>query len=752
MLLSPQFAVARVLAESDNLVQATPKLLEALGEALGWEVGAIWTTDEGGERLRCVETWQAPGVDVADFRATSLKRTFTRGVGLPGRVWEGGEPAWIVDVREDDDFPRYAAAARAGLHSAFAFPISSGGRTLGLIEFFAHEAREPDEDLLRTMASVGSQVGQFMERREFELRLLETEARNAAILSAALDCIITMDHNGYVVEFNPAAERTFGYTREEAVGSTLAELIIPPDLRDAHQRGLRRYLKTGEGPVMDRRIEINGLRADGSEFPVELAITRIGVGDAPLFTGFLRDISERKRAEEDLARLLESEQRARGEAKRVERLEREARERAQLGQRRSEFLGQASALLDESLDYEETLEKVAQLTVPDIADWCAVDVVDYDGALKHVAMAHVDPSKVELGRRLQEEYPADPEADAGVPKVVRTGEPEIYPEIPATVLEDAAEDEEHRELLRTMGMKSVMIVPMAARDRALGAVTLVSSESGRRFGDDDLALAHELARRAANAVDNARLYRERSYIARTLQESLLPSKLPEIPGVELATRYRAAGQAFEVGGDFYDVFDCGRGTWAAVIGDVVGKGPEAATLTALARHTMRAVAMQEDSPAAILRVLNQAILRQDDADRFCTVAYARVAPSPRGTRVRVVSGGHPLPLVVRHDGRVEATGVAGTLIGCMPEPDLTEVELALAPGEAMLLYTDGVTEARTGDGGEMLDLEGLEAVLRDCAGLDAAAIAARVYEAAIPAGETEPHDDVAVLVLRPADA
>jgi serine phosphatase RsbU (regulator of sigma subunit) len=295
-------------------------------------------------------------------------------------------------------------------------------------------------------------------------------------------------------------------------------------------------------------------------------------------------------------------------------------------------------------------------------------------------------------------------------------------------------------------MRSVMVVPMATRGRMLGALSFVSAESGRSFGERDLWLAQELASRCAIAVDNSRLYGERAHIARTLQESLLPPELPRPPGIELAARFRAAGQGFEVGGDFYDVFDSGGGGWAAVIGDVCGKGPEAAAVTALARYTVRAAAMSVREPSRILATLNEAMLRQRDDRRFCTVLYARLERTADGARLEFSSGGHPLPLIVRSDGEVLEIGTPGTLLGIVPDPDLFDEGVDLRPGDTAILYTDGVTDAaapeRVRDAREMasgLDL-GAERSIDDVAG--------QLLEAALGDGSREPRDDIAILVVR----
>jgi serine phosphatase RsbU (regulator of sigma subunit) len=266
-------------------------------------------------------------------------------------------------------------------------------------------------------------------------------------------------------------------------------------------------------------------------------------------------------------------------------------------------------------------------------------------------------------------------------------------------------------------------------------------------GDADaLALFEDLARRAALALDNARLYEERDQVARTLQRSLLPAELPRIPGVEVAARYLAAGDGNEVGGDFYDCFPTAGGDWALVIGDVCGKGAEAATLTALARYTLRAAAQHTRQPRTVLRELNEALLRQRLDYRFCTVLYAALTPREGGVSVCVATGGHPLPLVVRADGRVETAGAPGTLLGILDDPEITERAVELTSGDALVLFTDGVSEVTPEDWAA--GPTRLEASLARCAGAPAAAIAEAVERDAVAAHGGLVRDDVAVLVVR----
>ncbi|MGI8708696.1 MAG: SpoIIE family protein phosphatase [Actinomycetota bacterium] len=241
-----------------------------------------------------------------------------------------------------------------------------------------------------------------------------------------------------------------------------------------------------------------------------------------------------------------------------------------------------------------------------------------------------------------------------------------------------------------------------------------------------------------------------AYLARTLQQSLLPPKLPTIPGIDMAARYRAAGKGNEVGGDFYDLFDTEAGEWAAVVGDVRGKGAKAAALTGLARHTIRAATMQGLSPEAVLSTLNAALRRHEEeaeeSAQFCTVTYALMKESSEEARVRIVSGGHPLPLVLRADGTVEEVGVPGMLLGVVPDPELQEAEVVLNPGDSIMLYTDGVTDGRRE--GELFGEQRLQAVLGSCIGMTAEEIADLVERSVVDFWSDEPLDDIAILVLK----
>ncbi|HUS60614.1 MAG TPA: GAF domain-containing SpoIIE family protein phosphatase, partial [Acidimicrobiales bacterium] len=432
----------------------------------------------------------------------------------------------------------------------------------------------------------------------------------------------------------------------------------------------------------------------------------------------------------------------------MRQLEREARERL-------EFLARSSDVLSQSLDVDQTMHGLAKLAIERFADWCAIELVDELGRSSSIVVAHADPSRVEMARELRERYPPNPAAETGPPAVVRSGRPELYRDVPLELLEATAQDAEHLRLLQSLGLRSAMIVPLVSRTRrVLGTASFVSSESERIFDADDLALATELGRRAGLAVENAQLFGERDYVARALQASLLPPARPVIHGLELSAIYRPAAAGPVIGGDFYDFFESDDGAWSIVIGDVCGKGADAAALTGLARHTIRAASMREASPAAVLADLNEVLLRDDTTQRFCTVALARLERHADGFSMISSCGGHPAPVVVRGDGRVEPTACQGSLIGILHEVELVDTTVELNPGDVVVLYTDGVTEARVRN--EVFGEEGLLSLLAGFGPRHPDEVAAAIHEAVVLPDGGGTRDDVAIVVLRvsgvPAEA
>jgi PAS domain S-box-containing protein len=367
-------------------------------------------------------------------------------------------------------------------------PDSGGGfeieyRTVGIEDgierWVVARGRAFFDEAGRAVRFVGT-VLDITERKKNEEALKQSEQLYRAVIEQAIENIFLVDvETRRIVESNPAFQKALGYTEEELKSLTLYDIVAADrKIIDANvQRVLKKDTFVGERKYRHK---------DGSLVDVEVSASTILRDDRQTMCVVAHDITERKENEE--------------------------------AQR---FLVEASVSLSSSLDYRATLAKVAQLAVPHLADWCVMDILEEDGSLDRLALTHQNPRKVALARELEERYPEDPH---GVLQVLRTGEPELGSEIPEAALDKAARDAEHRRILQELGLRSYIIVPLVARGRTLGAITLVSAESGWRYEAVDLKLAEELARRAALAVDNARLYRGRSEVAHTLQQGLLPSR------------------------------------------------------------------------------------------------------------------------------------------------------------------------------------------------------------------------------------
>ncbi len=284
--LAAQLAVTQALAVSATVDEATQRTLAAIGTHLGWTVGTFWLRDALRDVLYPAQAW---GTEYApNFASVTRDATLACGVGLPGRAWDMRTTAWEPDVQEAPNFPRAAAAARDGLHAGLAIPVEAAGEFLGVIELFTSEPASLPDSARHTLEAIGSQIGQFIAQRRAVASEHAAQRLSAAMVAVAIDCIITIDAESRILEFNPAAERTFGRRRQDVLGKPMIDLIIPPELRAAHRHGMARYLATGEAHVLGQRIEVHGMRASGEIFPVELTILRVDDADPPIFTAYLR--------------------------------------------------------------------------------------------------------------------------------------------------------------------------------------------------------------------------------------------------------------------------------------------------------------------------------------------------------------------------------------------------------------------------------------------------------------------------------
>jgi PAS domain S-box-containing protein len=750
--LAARHAATRLLSDAP-FGQLPRGLMEVVGRALKWDAAVLWTVDWSEDVLRRNDEWHSPRARSGDtaIRTPPLKP----GQELPGRVWNTGQAIWVPDLGEDASSSRSLRIADTGLRGAVALPVRSSSGVCGVIELFSAEVQPRDEDLVQALTVIGDEVGQFIEHARTSEFVREAEVRKTAVVDAALDCIIAVDSGGRITEFNPAAERIFGHRRADVLGKSMPDLIIPAAHRPHHQAGFDRYVATGLARILGQRGEFTALRADGSEFPIELTVTKIPLPGPPTFTAFIRDITEQKAAEAELQQSLsllratlestadgvlvvsndgritsynkqlpamfgipesifaigndslalaraaqrvkdpdaflerirelnaqpeaealdviefldgriaervsrpqrlggksvgrvwsfrdvterrraeeairESELRFRSlteaavegvlihengvvvdanpsflrlfgytldevvgrnilemvvspetralieermrssqlsvyevegtrkdgtriavelsarpstyrgrpvrvaaihditERKRGEEAtrrlieEQAARSVAEAAERRSRILAEASRLLGMSFDYHTTLATLARLAVPTFADFCTVDVLEADRTISRLGAAHADHAKEQVLQELSRHYVTrvlEGPAALHLRKALETGESTIVPEISAEMLEMAGVDDEHREMLRQIAPRSLVAVALRSGERILGVASFYMSDSGRQYTAEDLALAEELARRAALSVENARLFHAAEQATRARDEMM----------------------------------------------------------------------------------------------------------------------------------------------------------------------------------------------------------------------------------------
>ena len=465
--LTAQNGVTQILAESTDLLDAAPRVLRSLCESLDWQFGALWLLDERQSELRCAATYQVPSVPLPRFEAATRGGTFLPGIGLPGRVWATGAAAWITDVLEDGNFPRMSVASSEGLHAALGFPIVLNEIALGIVELFSKEVRAPDDVILQAMKSIGSQIGQFIERKRAETALRDSEQRFRLMADAVPSIIWTAGPDGTITYANERWLEYYGVTPEESARGWPDPLLHPED-RERCVAAWTAALRAGTPYA----IEVRYRRHDGVYrwFATRAVPLRGSSGGIVQWFGTTTDIDDRTQAEG-----------------------------------KTRFLADASAVLADLTDQESTMQKVAARAVPAFADWCAVDIQGVDGAVRRLAVSHVDPAKVEIVRELDRRYPPRASEPRGVRQVIRTGVPEWAPSISDDMLAALTHDAEHLRIVRGLGLKSYICVPLKSRGQVLGAITFVTAESGRIFGADDVRAAEDLAHRAVIAIANARL-------------------------------------------------------------------------------------------------------------------------------------------------------------------------------------------------------------------------------------------------------
>ena len=540
-------------------------------------------------------------------------------------------------------------------------------------------------------------------------------------------------------DWDVATETVFGLVPGTFDGryETYVELLHPDD-REATLATVAESLATQNPYEVSHRVvwsdgSVHWLHGRGQ-------VTVNDAGESTGVVGCVGDDTERRVA------MLDADRRA----VRAERLA--ASER--LLRQRLEFLSELSQAAVAASDHLDLMRRITTAAVPRLGDWCSLHFLTSRNAAPLMEVAHSDPGRVAWALELQARFPYDPKAVTGVAAVIRSGRTEFIAELDEPTIRAALaaspglDQDEVRAALDAVGITSAITVPLLTRDGVVGAVQFVSAESKRRYDADDVALAEAAAALIAEALLSTWRAAHEREVSSTLQAALLPTHLPEIAGVQVSVVYEA-GAGMEVGGDFYDVFQIAENRWALAIGDVCGTGPNAAAVTAKARHTIRAAATHGASPSEVLRWLNDAIVA-GDRGRFCTALYATLERLSGGEwQLTTVAGGHPLPVLHRAvDGTAAMIGTPGTLLGVLADVHLTPEVTVLGAGDTLVLYTDGVTDVRPPHD---LDDEALITLVKGAASGsgDAATVTSKLLdgiEAVLPISRR--HDDMALLVIR----
>lgn len=444
--------LALAIGHTDSLELAIAAALRTVCEASGWAMGEAWLPDGEGEATRLVRgaQWTSRDTRIEAFAAQGTGFTFTRGDGLPGQAWERAEPVWEHRLSAARTFTRAPLAAAAGLKAAVAIPVLSSDEVVAVLSFYMTDTRTDDTRFARIATAVATQLGPLIVQKRTEETHRVAEAKLGGIVSIALDAIISIDEDRRITLFNWGAEQIFGYTAEEALGQPL-DMLLPPAARERHAGHIAHFATSSQtARRMGERSPINGLRKSGEIFPCEASISRFRAGGRWTFTVTLRDITDRQRTEEGLR-----------------------------------FLSEAGGLLSDLIRDPGVLERVARRAVPTLGDVCVIDLAD-EASITTVAVAATDPARAEAVRAERERAPLTWASDDPVIETLREGTTRIIPD--------------HG------GFATLLVVPLVAQERTLGAMSFAMHRGGRRHDPSYGALAEELAVRVALAVGGAALY------------------------------------------------------------------------------------------------------------------------------------------------------------------------------------------------------------------------------------------------------
>jgi PAS domain S-box-containing protein len=721
--LQSQHALAAKLVEGISLDRVATGFISTVAELLRWEAGALWEVADGEPALRFVSGWSAAELDAEPLWQLSRELSFERGTGLPGRAWEQGEIVWAPDYSEESGSSRGAQSAALGLNSALAIPVPIGPPedVLAVAELHARSFNVQPEELIGLLAGFADQLAMFIARRRAEATIrrqaelllpeeLQERQRLAEVVWGTQDAVFSKDLDGVLTSWNPAAERLYGYSVEEAVGRHIS-FLIPADFQHEEKRILER-VRRGEHL---KTYETERIRKDGARIDVSLTVSPLenpvlGIVGASVIA---RDITAAKR-----------------------------RRRAQ------EFLVAASRSLDASLDPVETARTIVATAVPELAELCVIDFVRADGWLGDSIVAGADPAAAARLEEIRRRTPLDPDGEHPVARVLREGRPMIWRDLKAPgVIQQVAQNDDHRQLMTDAGYNSAAVVALVARGHILGGLSFLHARPDLRYDPADLEFLAELGDRAAMALDNARLYRERDRIASSLQRGLRPPRPAEVPGLEISVVFEAAGERIEIGGDVYDVLPTDDGCWI-LIADVAGKGSAAAGVSVAVRHAVRGLTREIDEPEEVLSRVNELLLDGTSLNDFATALLIRMRAGEDGWSAAVAAAGHP-PAVLVAGTEVSQLG-GGAVLGAWPEANVERHDATIADGDTLVLCTDGWLEA--GPNANHQGPDALAEMALALSGLKLAELTELLRLDAVSRSDGALRDDMVVLAVRSAVA
>lgn len=615
-------------------------------------------------------------------------------------------PRWLPKVA-DEDLRRMAHDPEdleflrsLGIRSSVVVPIAARDRNLGALSLLsAWSGRRYSADDVQFAQILASRVALALDNAGLFSDLESFERRMDTVMSIVDEAVVIHGPAGELLFANPAAARTLGFgSPEEAAGATAARIGERFEIRDEDGNECGPDVLAGPGALTaaPRTLRLTERRGGPERWVRTRSRPIAGADGEPLYAvTVIEDVTDVKRAE--------------------------------FSQR---LLARTGELLSHSTDYVRTIDDAVHLLVPEFADGCMVSFPQPDGTLAITALAHREPQRERFA--VQHGRPPAMRLDGSAPSAVamRSGEAKLLGPVPGV-------------MMGGFEASSAIVAPMSAGGETVGALAFFNEKGSRDFGEDDLELAIEVARRAGLAIENARLAGERARIADLLQRELLPSSLPEVPGWEIETMYQPAGELNEVGGDFYEVFPTARG-WAIVLGDVSGHGAAAASLTAEARHTIRAAGTLAADPCAGLRLLDANLRGREDTALCSAVMLVVPDDAEPAADVEVYLAGHPHPLLVR-GAAVAEVGDPGPALGVVEDPAWPPTTVRVREGEVIVLYTDGVIEARR-DEGDRFGIARLRESLAGCERPETAI--SRVREGLASFLAREPDDDAALVVLR----